>query len=144
MVVAKGGPKLQEALPGEPNPKSPEGFPELPAGKPGMTTMYRPSGKFILARMKAQQEPMSVLAEALQPPGDAKVIDKTGLPGRYNFTLEYTQDLPGAAPDSASEPPVAPSIFTAVQQQLGLQLIPKKIPFEVVVVDSFNATPSEN
>jgi uncharacterized protein (TIGR03435 family) len=67
-------------------------------------------------------------------------VDKTGLTGKHSFTLEYTTEMPGGSPDA---PPVAP-VFTALQQQLGLHLVPKKLPFGVVVVESFNKLPTEN
>ncbi len=59
------------------------------------------------------------------------VIDKTGLPGRYNFDLEWT---PGkATPDSK------PDIFTAVQQ-LGLELVPAEALLDTIVVDLYRKT----
>ena len=76
---------------------------------------------------------------------DRPVIDETGLAGRFDVHLEFardnaatTLDNPGAAPDSA-----APSIFTAVQEQLGLKLSPGKVPVEVLVIDHVEK-PSEN
>jgi uncharacterized protein (TIGR03435 family) len=57
------------------------------------------------------------------------VIDKTGLPGYYEFTLRFTP--PGAASPTDN----APSIFTALQEQLGLKLEPQRVPMELLVVD---------
>lgn len=56
------------------------------------------------------------------------VVDRTGLTGRYDFTLTWSPD---AEPDSD-----APSIFTALQEQLGLKLEPATGPVDVLVVDS--------
>jgi uncharacterized protein (TIGR03435 family) len=56
------------------------------------------------------------------------VVDRTGIAGPLDFTLTWSSD---AAPDSS-----APSIFTAVQEQLGLKLEPARGPVDVLVVDS--------
>ena len=68
--------------------------------------------------MRGRQQPMSVLARMLSGPyaSGTTVIDKTGLNGKYDFTLYY------AVPSSTStEPTDAPSLFDAVQDQLGLK-----------------------
>jgi uncharacterized protein (TIGR03435 family) len=82
---------------------------------------------------------MSQLAGALTSPiADRVVLDRTGLMGRFNVVLEWTPDLlapsnrqDGIAP--AAEAP--PSLFTAVQEQLGLKLDGTTAPIEVLVVD---------
>jgi len=71
------------------------------------------------------------------------VVDKTGLTGTYDFTFEYTREPRGVRPVDAS-PPVAPDLFQALQQQLGLQLVAKKLPFDVVVIDSIDKMPTAN
>lgn len=58
------------------------------------------------------------------------VIDKTGLTGQFDFTLEWTPGGINAPPDATG-----PSIFTAVEEQLGLKLTSGKGPVEVIVVD---------
>jgi len=62
---------------------------------------------------------------------DKPVVDHTGLTGKYDFTLKYTYDEE-RAPKDGSAPP---SIFTAVQEQLGLKLEAMKAPADVLVVD---------
>ena len=64
--------------------------------------------------------------------------------GRYDFTLEYTDNIPGGTTGGPAQPAAIPDIFTALQQQLGLQLIAKKLPFDVVAVESANEVPAEN
>jgi len=84
---------------------------------------------------------------------DRPVIDKTGLPGLFDFHVKFSPDdvrrgFPGAAeteagvPASSSESDI-PSIFTALQQQLGLKLESTKGPVEVLVVDHVDK-PSPN
>jgi uncharacterized protein (TIGR03435 family) len=71
------------------------------------------------------------------------VVDKTGLTGGYDFTLRWTPDdpAPGAAPDDPNAE--WPSLFTAIDEQLGLKLTPEKQPIDIIVVDSVEM-PSEN
>ena len=66
------------------------------------------------------------------------VVDHTGLSGKYDFTLKYTP-LAGASTDESGRP----SIFTALEEQLGLKLVSAKEPVEVLVVDSLQE-PAEN
>jgi uncharacterized protein (TIGR03435 family) len=69
-------------------------------------------------------------------------VDKTGLTGLYEFELEFTPDqLPQGPPPPGAPPlppidPNGPSIFTALQEQLGLKLDSQRGPVEVVVIDS--------
>ena len=65
------------------------------------------------------------------------MIDKTGLSGNYDFDLSWE---PQGAEPSASQ---GPSIFMAVQEQLGLKLVPAKSPMKVLVVDRIER-PSDN
>jgi uncharacterized protein (TIGR03435 family) len=72
---------------------------------------------------------MSGLASVLSSRVGNQVIDKTALTGFYNFTLRWT-------PDEAAVTESGPSIFTAIQEQLGLKLEPAKGNVEFLVVDS--------
>jgi uncharacterized protein (TIGR03435 family) len=79
-----------------------------------------------------------------------KVIDKTGLTGKYDITLKYTPDenqLAMMVPPGAPPPPTAdttgPSLFTALQEQLGLKLESEKGLVEIFVIDRADR-PSEN
>ena len=70
---------------------------------------------------------------------DRPVIDKTGMTGRFDVHLEYMPDR-FVTPDN---PGGGPSIFTAIQEQLGLRLEPSRGPGEYLVIDSVQI-PSEN
>jgi bla regulator protein blaR1 len=80
---------------------------------------------------------------------DRPVIDKTGLTARFDFHLEFAPDqatprlVPGDDGATAADPGGAPSIFTALQEQLGLKLQPAKGPGEFLVIDHVER-PSEN
>ena len=62
---------------------------------------------------------------------DRPVVDQTGLKGRYDFKLTWTYDESRAPTDGSA----APSVFTAVQEQLGLKLEPVRTMTDVLVVD---------
>jgi uncharacterized protein (TIGR03435 family) len=68
-----------------------------------------------------------------------QVVDRTSLTGSFDVDLEWTPDSPGAAPS----PDAGASIFTAIQEQLGLKLEPSTAPLEVIVIDSAER-PAEN
>ena len=78
---------------------------------------------------------MQALALALFFPAGRKVVDQTGIAGAFDFTLSYS------ANDGVDG---APSIFTALQDQLGLKLEPQKGQSEVLVVDHAERVPIAN
>jgi bla regulator protein blaR1 len=71
------------------------------------------------------------------------VVDQTGLKGAYNFTLKWRSEQSVAASTGQQDGDDAPSLFTALQEQLGLRLVPSKAPVEVIVIDHIER-PSEN
>jgi uncharacterized protein (TIGR03435 family) len=90
---------------------------------------------------------MSSLAVSLSAFGLGPVIDKTGLPGSYDFTLTYEID-PGMqlkkATDSApAQRGAGPSLFTALEEQLGLRLVAQKVSVDYIVIESAER-PSSN
>lgn len=82
---------------------------------------------------------MDMLVQFLGQSVDRTVVDRTGLGGVFDFTLEFAPELgPGSQPGataSASDPSAPPSIFTALQEQLGLKLESQKGPVDVLVID---------
>ena len=89
---------------------------------------------------------LSVLSEYNEA---GPIINKTGLSGLYDFKLEWSPDLgdcgvgPKRPRPAAPEVISAPSLFTALQEQLGLKLESAKGPVEVLVIDSVQR-PTEN
>jgi uncharacterized protein (TIGR03435 family) len=77
---------------------------------------------------------MLQLAGSLSGPVNSIVLDKTGLAGVFDLNLEFTPDQ-GASGGQAVGLDTGPSIFTAVQEQLGLKLESAKGPVDVVVID---------
>src|SRR5262249_21240216 len=77
---------------------------------------------------------------------DRPVLDKTDLPGKYDFDLEWTYDdiqfggnLPALAPQTSGKP----DLFAALQQQLGLKLESSRGTIDTIVIDGVQR-PSEN
>lgn len=137
LVVAKNGPKLTKSA--DP-PSGPDG--------PGPRNRIR----FQMGELSATGAPISILVDQLARELDRKVVDKTGLEGRYDFTLHWNSDRQGlsaAGPADASQGPApssdssGPTIFTALQEQLGLKLESQKGPVETLIIESI-AKPSEN
>lgn len=109
--------------------------------------------------LEAQSAPIDMLAGLLSLQLGRTVIDKTGLTGDYDFSLHFTPETapmslgsePGSGPDGGGPGAGAPSqpdssgpdIFTAVREQLGLQLINERGPVDVIVIDHIEQ-PSPN
>jgi uncharacterized protein (TIGR03435 family) len=93
--------------------------------------------------------PLSQLTGALSPIVQRVVVDRTGLAGNYDIDLTWTPDQmpsgprPADAPALAAIDPNGPSIFTAIQEQLGLKLDSQRGPVEVLVIDRVER-PTEN
>lgn len=77
---------------------------------------------------------MLTFASALSSMLQQAVVDRSGLEGSYDLALAFTPDQPGGrgAPPDAT----APSLFTAMQEQLGLKLTAQRGPVDVLVIDS--------
>ena len=147
LVIAKNGPKIQEAKPGDTYPNGFKG----PDGRAG-AGMFFMDGR---GSVTGQGIPIENLARLLSQQLGRKVEDKTALTSKYDFTLKWTPDEsqgamfkgPGPGPqDAASRPPPdasGPSIFTALQEQLGLKLESQRGPVEILVIDHAEQ-PSEN
>lgn len=74
---------------------------------------------------------MEGLAYNLQNASGRVVFDRTGLAGTWEFTVDYVRGL--QADESAG--PTGPSLFTALEEQLGLELVPAQEPISLVVID---------
>jgi len=165
LVVAKDGPKLKESKP-DPNGV----LPDIPRGNgPGIgTARLRLHGRPIsaLVRALATAIPQALGGEGLEDYSmpRARVTDKTGLIGTYDFTLEYAcegcrgmsaamANLPVFAGRAHEDSPPAsepmgsglPTIFVAIEKQLGLKLEKTPgVPLDVIVVDRVDKVPTEN
>ena len=114
ITVAKGGAKIAKSA------SDPKSLPD--------ETGYGRGGQQVV---KFTNCAMSDVAFEMQEFMERPVVDTTGLPGRYDFTLTWT---PSTAP-AGDEAATAPGIFTAVQEQLGLRLQPTKAAADVLVIE---------
>jgi uncharacterized protein (TIGR03435 family) len=156
LVLAKGGPKFKLAAPDSPeggddaskkgNPFPPrvgaDGFPIPPPGnRPwiGMT----PGAKITLRghNEKAVEMARAIGARSL----DGPLSDETGLTGKYDYTIFWSGPATSAALGfNPPADPDGPSIFGAVQEQLGLKIEKRKGPVQMLVVDHIDQKPTEN
>ena len=116
----------------------PAAGPQLPDGRPACGMRTGPGG-----RLTAGGTSMAALARLMTVPAGRIIVDKTGLTGGYDFELEYTPDLPGGQPPAAGANANLPSMFTALEEQLGLKLEATRGPVEVLVIDRVER-PTEN
>jgi uncharacterized protein (TIGR03435 family) len=130
LVVAKSGLKMKES-------------PDKPDARPKLRSTMSNGGDGVLIRLTVEQATMADLVRHIPLPERTRVFDKTGLTGKYDFAIEYTYDMPGASSANA-QPSGVPNVFRAFEQELGLRLVTKRLPFDVVVVDSIDKVPTEN
>jgi uncharacterized protein (TIGR03435 family) len=158
LVIDKGGSKLKETT-WDPASQLPPGPPQQ--GKdgglasPGQVVTISPREHGARMHTVAKAQPISRLTSLIGTALNRPVLDKTGLAGQYDYSIDYVMDLagaplsppgngpgPGAAAINASEP--GPDIVAAVQQQLGLKLVPGKAMIDVLIVDKAEKLPAAN
>jgi uncharacterized protein (TIGR03435 family) len=155
MVVAKGGLKLKDTAYPNASADAPDSlsftrdkndFPILP---PELAAQIRVNWSkngairstfraYPVARLVQEVEGSlpDFTASEMGPDGvPPRVLDRTGLTGKYDFTLEYSDGSADA---------FGPSIFSALEKQLGLRLDKIGVPQDVIVIDRINRTPLEN
>ena len=138
LVIAKNGPKLRQAKPGETYANGLKTAGGRTVG-PHMMLMQLGGGQ-----IAGQGVPLESLVKQLSGQLGRTVLDKTGLKGNYDFNLQWTPDASrtpmlkgaeGGRLETAAPPDSGPSIFTAIQEQLGLKLESQKGPVEILVID---------
>jgi uncharacterized protein (TIGR03435 family) len=145
LVIAENGPKLQLAKSGG---SYTDGIKD-PEGRPMQThRMLMQLDRGQIAGIGAQGVSPADFAQQLSRQLGRTVLDKTGLKGSYDFNLKWTPDesRPSKGIDGNPAPmprPAGPSLFTAIQQQLGLKLESQKASMPVLVID-YIETPLEN
>ncbi len=123
LVIGRNGPKLK---------------PSGPDAEPGGRIQVVDRNYEITLQKATMSDVVDVIANSFL---DRPVVDRTGLTGTYNVALRYT---PETRANRASAPdPADINIFSAVQEQLGLRLEPRKADVEIFVVEHV-AKPSEN
>jgi len=148
LAVAKNGPKLGKT---NPDGRAPDGFPSLPQGNAPLTMMMSTSNGPAMA-LRGHDETAEGLASMLSHQVNFPVRNATGLQGKYDFTLYWlvrpTRQLISAAladPNGWKDPEAGsagPTLFEAIQEQLGLRLQAKKGLVPVLVVDRVDKKPT--
>ena len=92
--------------------------------------------------LRASKIEMSTLAWELADSLGEVVVDQTGLDGIYSFQLRWSVNDPSSPAANDADP--APSVFTALEETLGLRLQHGKVPVPVIVVDHIDRVPTEN
>jgi uncharacterized protein (TIGR03435 family) len=173
LTVAKNGPKLKESAdPNSISPEAAAttarasaattavigkgGMLQTPraGGRGSMMMTFAPGGRM---RMIANGATMSMFIDMLARQLDRPVVDSTGLTGTYDIVLEFAPEssgmqakmaaigaMSGPVSDGGSDPGPAPTIFSALPDQLGLKLEARKGPVDSLIVDSVEKTPTEN
>jgi uncharacterized protein (TIGR03435 family) len=151
LVVARNGHRLKEV------PAPPDRVTGTPPPPPGVSAL--PTGEVLhySSGIAGSAVPLSSVVSALSLLLGRPVVDKTGIKGYYDFKMLFSREgltstvsgsplrlelgpVPGAEPGAGAS---APSIFTAVQEYLGLMLDSTRSPVEVLVIDSVQK-PKEN
>jgi len=159
LTVAKSSPNLHPSqgpctpvdlsiITAGPPAKAPDGAPRMCGAMRGHGTATGLAMDFFAITME------EFATRTLETDSGRPVIDKTGLTGRYDFQLEFSPRLSGSSgttfldgePSAAAPAPddaAGPSIFNALQNQLGLKLSAAKAPLDTIVIDSVEK-PSAN
>ena len=144
LVIAKGGSKLKESTEEASEPGPPKFKDGVLIGPGFQCTIFSdPNGT--RARCMAKAQFLSQLTVLLGNQLHRPVLDKTGLTGKYDFTIEFAPDLNVPTPpsaDNAAEP--APDLARSLPQQLGLRLAANKATLDVIVIDKAEKVPTEN
>jgi uncharacterized protein (TIGR03435 family) len=158
LTVAKGGLKLRELPPGAlpPSADAPphagpvpvaldsRGMPVLPPGINMLTTSV--NGRMITTITGS--ESMSVLAGRLAASLHQPVIDWTALSGAYRYSLSWATNSLLATPSDpsgdTSDPAGGPTIFQALESQLGLKLVKASVRVEMLLIDRVDRFPTQN
>jgi uncharacterized protein (TIGR03435 family) len=175
LVVAPGGPKLRDAAPEDAGARRPvarfdaKGFPLRWPGdssftsqpRPGTWGMIRSSNRITMARFAESLGRMVNESNGEDNSVVPRVVDRTGLTGTYEFTLGFAginksspsleadylaaHPLPADAVVAAEPGEIGPTIFAALEKQLGLKLQKvRNLPVEMLIVDHVDRVPAEN
>jgi uncharacterized protein (TIGR03435 family) len=139
LVVAKNGPKFKAATPHE---TYPNGFHDG-AGNPilGIGNRNDPNSGHgqLIGQAATTAQLVQIMSTVMNPVLGRQVVDKTGLTGQYDFSMPMYTDWVTNHPTDDS----TPSIFTTLEETLGLKLEPTKTPLQFLVIDHIEK-PSEN
>jgi uncharacterized protein (TIGR03435 family) len=136
------GPKLRLHSEGPPCPAYGLPLPQSPVSRPDQDVFPSDCDTLPLQlnglneRLGSRNISMALIADAISMSHDVDqmVVDRTGLTGMFDFTLDYTAEDP-AAPNGPLPDPLGSSFAAAMREQLGLKLAPSKAPVRTIVID---------
>jgi uncharacterized protein (TIGR03435 family) len=140
LVLARPGSKLGPGI--HPSTKDCESVGARPVDSTTAQAEYAGcSPQLSLARLKMSGVRISFLASGLTRILERPVVDKTSLAGIFDMELSWTPDptmMPNGVTSPSNVPSGGPSIFTALEEQLGLKVLSDRAPVDVLVVDRLN------
>ena len=152
LTVAKGGPKLKPAAPDSPAPSGnsaakgppgiqfgPDGYPAPPPGNGRWMAIARDR-----AALRGHNETAAEMAREFAPQVGGPVTDTTGLTDKYDYTIFWSTAAQSDLKTNVAAEPDGPSLFDALQEQLGLKLEKKKGAVKMLFVDRVEKKPTEN
>jgi len=132
LVTAKSGPKLQASE----NAMLSEQRCGPAVGEPGE--------KHVVCRHVTMALLADILQEIAPRDLDVPVVDQTGIEGAFDLKLDWTPAARLAGDTAPTDPLPGPTLFEAVEAQLGLRLESRRLPLPVIVIDGVQRVPSEN
>jgi uncharacterized protein (TIGR03435 family) len=147
MTIAKTGLKMKVSPALEVPAPAPGAFPPTAPAGSGLMEMYF-EGK---AELRGQRVTIRQIIVRLTEETDRPIVDKTGLTETYDFTMPWTRGndtapggaAPGVGADAVAAD-VGDTLYSAVERYLGLSLVPRKEPVEMLIIDRLERVPTEN
>jgi uncharacterized protein (TIGR03435 family) len=141
LVIAKGGIRLKPAEPPPANPAKDrprvewdsDKTPHLPPGQPGVFHAGISGSDIVLV---GRMQTVAELIRELEGPARHTIVDRTGLTGKYDYSLRYDPGI-----ETTADPDAPPPLMTALTDQLGLKLEPAKERIDMLFVDGFHKEP---
>lgn len=143
MTVAKTGLKMQTSAAPQTPDAPPAGVPPSAPAYSGL--MMRYSGEKV--EVYGQRVTMRQLIVWATEQADRPIVDKTGLTGTYDFVMPWTPQSRGADKVEEGGPAdvqVGDTLNSALEKHLGLRLVPRKEPVEMLIIDHLERVPTEN
>jgi uncharacterized protein (TIGR03435 family) len=156
LVVAKGGPKFADAkdtpaeLPSGPRPSGSTEQPSVSIDKNGFAILLPGGPKMVVLgdrySVRSEHETMEQFVGMLSLQLDRPVDDETGLKGTYDFVIHWRGERRVASPIPVENSPEdsVPTLFIALQEQLGLKLETRKRMVDTLIIDRVEKVPTEN
>lgn len=144
LSVADGGPKLKPAVSSECVTKDSSDFPRQNHRSPPFCGTSDLHSRNEVRMIDSWSVPLNGFVAALSTVAGRRIVDRTGIAGRFDIHLEFAKDFLSSGPvtlngelsaSAGADNTGAVSLFTAIQKQLGLKLTAAAVPLDVIVID---------